>query len=152
MANYKVPQDVEAEDKLLGPFTFKQFIFMLIAAGAALMSWFMYQISPFMAIIPLPFVLIFGGLAVMRREDQPIERYLLSFINYLIRPRQRVWDSEGYYDHLVITAPKTKAKPDLKSDIGQVKGQLEHLAQVVDTRGWAVKRPDLIQPGSGASA
>ncbi|MEX0934608.1 MAG: PrgI family protein, partial [Candidatus Saccharimonadales bacterium] len=79
MANYKVPQDVEAEDKLLGPLTFKQFIFMLIAAGAGLMTWFMYQISPFMAIIPLPFVLIFGGLAVLRREDQPIERYLLSF-------------------------------------------------------------------------
>ena len=31
MATYKVPQDVEAEDKLLGPFTFRQFIYLLIA-------------------------------------------------------------------------------------------------------------------------
>ncbi len=151
MATYKVPQDVEAEDKLLGPLTFKQFIFMLIAAGAALMMWFMYQVAPLMALIPAPVLIIFGGLAVLRREDQPIETYLLSYFNYLVRPRQRVWNTEGYYEHLIITAPKKKADPNLKSDVNQVKGQLEHLANVVDTRGWASKRPDLIQPGSSAS-
>ena len=38
MSVYKVPQDVEAEDKLLGPFSFRQFIFLIIAVvslGAA---------------------------------------------------------------------------------------------------------------------
>ncbi len=32
MAVYKVPQDVEAEDKLLGPFSMRQFIYLIIAA------------------------------------------------------------------------------------------------------------------------
>ena len=27
MAVYKVPQDVEADDKLIGPFSFRQFIY-----------------------------------------------------------------------------------------------------------------------------
>lgn len=32
MASYKVPQDVEADDKLIGPFSFRQFIYLGIAA------------------------------------------------------------------------------------------------------------------------
>ena len=33
MAQYKVPQDVEADDKLLGPFSFRQFVYLLVAGG-----------------------------------------------------------------------------------------------------------------------
>lgn len=147
MATYKVPQDVEAEDKLVGPLTFKQFIFLLIAVGAALMAWFMAQVHPLLIVVPLPVILVFGGLAVFRREDQPMERYLLSFFNFLLRPKQRIWSPEGNYDHLIITAPKNaEAPPQLKQDVEQARGQLEKLAKVVDTRGWATKRPELTLP------
>jgi hypothetical protein len=40
MAVYKVPQDVEAEDKLIGPFSFRQFIYLIIVAGAGAIGWF----------------------------------------------------------------------------------------------------------------
>lgn len=151
MANYKIPQDVEAEDKLVGPLTFKQFIFMLVAAGAGLMAWFMAQVHPFLVVIPLPVILVFGGLAIFRREDQPVERYLLSVFNYLLRPKKRIWVPEGSYEHLVITAAKKTARPELKQDVEQVHGQLEKLARVVDTRGWATKRPDLTLPSESQS-
>lgn len=39
MAVYKVPQDVEAEDKLLGPFSFKQFVFLMIAVAALALAF-----------------------------------------------------------------------------------------------------------------
>ena len=39
MAVYRVPQDVEAEDKLLGPFSFKQFVFLIIAVGFFGIAW-----------------------------------------------------------------------------------------------------------------
>ncbi|TAL14698.1 hypothetical protein EPN95_02230, partial [Patescibacteria group bacterium] len=32
MAQYKVPQDVEADDKLIGPFSFRQFVYLIIVA------------------------------------------------------------------------------------------------------------------------
>ena len=35
MGQYKVPQNVEAEDKILGPLTFKQFIYALMGFGWA---------------------------------------------------------------------------------------------------------------------
>ena len=59
MATYKVPQDVEAEDKLLGPFTFRQFIYLLVSAGGIAVIFGLLQIFPLLAIIPIPVVLLF---------------------------------------------------------------------------------------------
>ena len=44
MAQYKVPQDVEAEDKLLGPFTFRQFIYLMIAGGLIAVGFLLFKI------------------------------------------------------------------------------------------------------------
>ena len=60
MAQYKVPQDVEADDKLLGPFSFRQFIYLLIAGGGVVAAIGLFQIFPLLAIIPLPVVFFFA--------------------------------------------------------------------------------------------
>jgi len=44
MATYKVPQDVEADDKLIGPFSFRQFIYLIIVAGFILIAWGLAQL------------------------------------------------------------------------------------------------------------
>ncbi|NTW61726.1 PrgI family protein, partial [Candidatus Saccharibacteria bacterium] len=44
MAVYKVPQDVEAEDKLIGPFTFRQFVYLIIVALAGGITWGLAQL------------------------------------------------------------------------------------------------------------
>ena len=63
MAVYKVPQDVEAEDKLLGPFSFKQFIFLIIAIMGIGMAYALSQIVLPLALLPLPITIFFGNLA-----------------------------------------------------------------------------------------
>ena len=59
MAQYKVPQDVEADDKLIGPFSFRQFVYLLVAAGLIALAVGMFQLFPLLAIIPLPFAFFF---------------------------------------------------------------------------------------------
>ena len=44
MAQYKVPQDVEADDKLIGPFSFRQFVYLLIAGGGIALAVGLFQI------------------------------------------------------------------------------------------------------------
>ena len=58
MAQYKVPQDVEADDKLLGPFSFRQFVYLLIAGGLVALAVLLFQLFPLLAIIPLPFIIL----------------------------------------------------------------------------------------------
>ena len=73
MATYKVPQDVEAEDRLLGPFTFRQFVYLLIAAIAGALAAALFQIFPLLAILPLPVIIFFLILALPLKKDQPME-------------------------------------------------------------------------------
>ena len=91
MATYKVPQDVEAEDKLLGPFTFRQFIYLLISAAGIAIIFGLFQIFPLLAIIPIPFTFFFLILALPLKKDQPMEVYLASIASFYLKPNTRRW-------------------------------------------------------------
>lgn len=145
MATYKVPQNVEAEDKLLGPFTFRQFLYLMVAAFAIFMAWLLAQISLWLIIIPLPVIIIFGILGIYHREDQPVESYLLAALNYFIKPRKRKWSPEGDVETVRITAPKRVPTPKLRV-LANERGQLQRLGQIMDTRGWSIKQPELTEP------
>ncbi|MCA9348113.1 PrgI family protein [Candidatus Saccharibacteria bacterium] len=146
MATYKVLQDIEAEDKLLGPFTLKQFIFagitivigwigfMILASGAP-----MFIIMPLLLVL-LPFFLLFGFLAAPIGRDQSTETWLLARLRFLFKPRLRIWSQDGVSELVTITVPKKEEKILTKSfSQDEVHSRLQALANTVDSRGWAVK-------------
>lgn len=140
MATYKVPQDVEAEDKLLGPFSFRQFIYLIIAALGIALAWGLSQIFIVLAVIPLPIILLFGTLALPLRKDQPMEIYLAALISFYRKPHKRLWDPDGVESLIEITAPKT-VEQQLTKDISQNEAEerFSYLAELVDSQGWAVR-------------
>lgn len=138
MAVYKVPQDVEAEDKLIGPFSFRQFIYLIVAALGVFLAWALSRIFIGLVIIPLPVILAMLALALPLRKDQPMETYLIALIKFFFKPRHRMWDPEGAMTLVDITAPKVAEGPQLKDVAGdEAAKRLEYLSQIVDTRGWA---------------
>ena len=46
MAFYKVPQNVESEDKLLGPLSFRQFIYAIVAVVMCAAVFFGFKLNP----------------------------------------------------------------------------------------------------------
>lgn len=142
MATYKVPQDVEAEDKLIGPLSLKQFIFAILFFASAYITYLFTQIppKPLFGIVGLPFLLVFGVLAFYQRKDQPVEVYLLAWLNYHIKPKKRVWDQGGYEERVIITVPKVEeidyTKGLTQKDIEQ---KTKRFSQIIDTRGWVAK-------------
>jgi hypothetical protein len=152
MAVYKVPQDVEAEDHLIGPFGFRQFIYLMIAAGAGFVAFLMYKISPFLVALPLPIVAFFTIIALPLRKDQPTEVYLAAVLQYHLKAKRRMWMPDGVLSTVEITAPKTIEASRVK-DISQDEAaeRLSNLAQIMDTRGWAsrgVVNPDIDSTGN----
>lgn len=141
MAQYKVPQDVEADDKLLGPFSFRQFVYLLIAAILIAIAVGLFQIFPLLAIIPLPPVLLLGALALPLRKDQPMETYLAAIVSYFLKPRTRTWHPGQRESTILITAPKIKDdKPRVRDISGEeATHRLSFLADIVDTEGYAIK-------------
>jgi hypothetical protein len=140
MADYKVPQDVEAEDKLIGPFSFRQFIYLIIVAMSIAAAWGLYLLFPLFIIIPLPAILLFGALALPLRKDQPMEIYLAAVVSYYLKPRKRLWSPDGVESLVEITAPKT-LEPQLTKNISQSEAEqrLGYLANIVDTQGWSIR-------------
>jgi PrgI family protein len=140
MAVYKVPQDVEADDKLIGPFSFRQFVYLIIATLGIVMGWGLAQLFIPLAIIPLPIIIFFGALALPLKKDQPMETYLAAVVSFYLKPRKRLWQPDGIQSLVEITAPKVIEVQRAK-DLSQVEAEqrLSYLADIVDTEGWAVR-------------
>lgn len=140
MASYKVAQDVEAEDKLLGPFSFRQFIYLVIAAMAGVLAYGLSRLFIGLAILPLPIVLFFLVLALPLRKDQPMEVYLAAIVSFYLKPRKRLWQPDGVQSLIEITADPSEEQQLTKDISGsEAERRLAYLATLADTKGWAIR-------------
>ena len=140
MSIYKVPQDVEAEDKLLGPFSFRQFVFLIIAVVGIGIAYALSQLLLPLFLIPMPVVLFFGALALPLKKDQPMEVYLAAVISFMLKPKKRLWQPDGIETLVEVVAPKTEEKIyGNKYDQAEVQRRLSYLANLVDSQGWSIR-------------
>ena len=140
MSVYKVPQDVEAEDKLLGPFSFRQFVFLIIAVISLGLAYALARILLPLGLIPVPIALFFGALALPLRKDQPMDVYLAAVISFMLKPKKRLWQPDGIEYLVEVTAPKTEETTRRNSyDQEEVQRRLSYLANLVDSRGWSIR-------------
>ena len=140
MAVYKVAQDVEADDKLIGPFSFRQFIYLIIVAISIALAWGLSRLFVGLAIIPLPIIVFFGALALPLRKDQPMEIYLAAIVSFYLKPRRRLWVPDGVESLVEITTPKIVEIQRTK-ELSQTEAErrLSYLADIADTGGWAIR-------------
>lgn len=138
--SYKIPQNVDLEDKILGPFTLKQFLYLL-AAGVLTFIHFSvwYTAAP-----PVFFTLTFFTwiLAVafvfIKPNDQPFSKFIFSFVNFALKPQRRVWRRIPSLDQIELhdsTEDIPQVAPGPSPD--EVRSRLGRLAHIVDTRGWS---------------
>lgn len=141
MATYKVLQDIEAEDKFLGPLTLKQCIFAAIAVVSGWLSYVAVSQHVWVLAMPLlPVIVVTGFLAFPWGRDQPTEIWLLAKIRFMFKPRKRIWDQTGIQELVRISAPP-KVEQFTGDNLSQteVRSRLKALADTIDTRGWAIK-------------
>ena len=140
MAQYKVPQDVEADDKLLGPFSFRQFVYLLVAAACIGLAVALFQLFPVLAIIPVLPALFFVVLALPLKKDQPMETYLAAIVSYYLKPHTRKWMPGQRESTIAISAPKVEDDTRARDITGEeATHRLSFLANIVDTEGQAIK-------------
>ena len=141
MATYKLIQDIEAEDHILGPLSLRQFIFALVGAFCLYMSFIGFAkhiIVLDILFIPPAMLAIF--FAVPFGKDQPTEVWATAKLRFLFKPRRRIWDQSGVKELVTITVPK-KIERVLTDGLSEteVRSRLQALASTIDTRGWATK-------------
>lgn len=100
---FQVPQFIEVEDKLFGPLTFKQFIY--IAGGAGLSVVIFLFLPMFLAIIiALPIVIFAAALAFYKVNDKPFVNTVEAFVKYTLTNKLYIWKKEP-------STPKSSGEP-----------------------------------------
>lgn len=87
---FKVPQFIDIEDKIFGPFTFKQFMYL---AGGAGLSYISYRFFPLY--VALILIALFGGLAIsltfVQINKKPFIYILEAYIRYTLDSKMFIW-------------------------------------------------------------
>ncbi len=145
MSQYKVPQNVEAEDTILGPLTIKQFIYVVIAIGWGFLCWRVFGVAPVIALfLMLPISGPLLALGLIRREGQSFETYFLAMIRFMLVPRQRTWLKDNA-KVTMMEPEKPKETTELPSakDPAEVRDELRKLTNIIESRGRLPKGVDV---------
>jgi len=91
---FTVPQFIEKEAKIVGPLSFKQFIYVGIAAAICVFLYFVFPIYLFAIIGPL---LIGASLALAfyKKEGIPLPNVIAGFFTFLFKPKIYLWKKKG---------------------------------------------------------
>lgn len=108
---YNVPQFIDVEDKIFGPLTFRQFIYLVGGGGLAFLA---YKLVPgfFGFLAALPFVAIAVALAFVKINEKPFINIVESAFTYAFNDKLYVWKHEN--------APKKK-EPLNQSEVDAVR-------------------------------
>ncbi len=90
---YQVPQFIEIEDKIVGPFTIKQFLYL---AGAAGMAFIVYTFVYIYIALPLDVAIIGLGLALAfyKPNRKPFIDFLEAAFLYYTKQNLYIWKKE----------------------------------------------------------
>lgn len=101
---FEVPQFIDVEDKIFGPLTFKQFIYLL---GGGALAYVSFKILPFPVwpVMSLVFIGFGGALAFYRLNNRTFVEVAQSWISYMLKGKIYVWKRTPVKQKPVSAAP-----------------------------------------------
>ncbi len=91
---FKVPQFLDIEDKIFGPFTFSQFVYL--AGGGGLCFILFKLLGFFLGLIPILIVAGFAlALTFYRPNDKPFINMLESGFKFVVQDKLYIWKKEN---------------------------------------------------------
>jgi hypothetical protein len=135
---YKVPQFIEVEDKIFGPLTFKQFLYLAGAGGITLV--FVTLLPLWLAIVlAIPFLATGGALAFYRVNDRPLVVVLEHAFNYFTTGKLYLWQ---HRDVTVQPVPHKKTIAALPQPAKFTESKLRDLAWSLNIKDRLVEGED----------
>lgn len=91
---FRIPQFLDIEDQVFGPFTFKQFGYLL---GAIAFAYIFWKLIPY-KIVSVPIIFLFSGtflaLAFVKINSRPFADILESAYKFVLGNKTYVWQKE----------------------------------------------------------
>ncbi len=131
---FNVPQYIDIEDKIAGPLTAKQLLWMFGMGAVLLVLWGILDKSVFFA-AAIPVILIFAALAFYRPYNQPLIKFIFSGILFIFRPKVYIWKRTFEKKSIRHKNEKEPAIIKKKEKLAPSAGNIEMLARVLDSEG-----------------
>lgn len=131
-----VPQYIDVEDKVAGPITAKQLMWLIILGVLLLVFWNIFPKVVFF-IVAVPTTILFIALAFYKPYGQPLGNFVLFGIMYFFKPKIYLWKRTA--DRIAVNTQTVKKatstvntnqvhKRELLNNIGE-------LAKLLDSNG-----------------
>ncbi len=132
---FQVPQFIEHEPKVIGPLTFRQFIYLGIPAA---IGFFLYFLMPFSIFLPITIVMGAIGmvLAFFKVGGRSLPGFLVGAISFFIKPKQYTWKKgEGVEQikQIAYKSPELSTRPEENLKLQQ-NSKIKTLATKVETK------------------
>jgi hypothetical protein len=143
MLQYKIPQNVGLEDKIVGPFSLRQLIIVCVGTGVSYVLYLImvgiYELNILeYLVIGLPALVSFAA-ALIRINNISFTKYVMLMIEFAIKPKKRMWDHHGIA-HLVnpdLSETISKKKEDENTGANQKQNvNLSDLSRILDSGGF----------------
>ena len=93
--HYNVPQFIDIEDRIVGPLTAKQLLWMFAMSGVLLVMWVTIETKTYFFIMGIPVALLFVALAFYRPYGQSLSNFIASAFLFLVKPKIYLWRREA---------------------------------------------------------
>lgn len=140
---YQVPQFIEVEDKIFGPLTFKQFVYLAGGAGAAAIA-LLYLPLIVGILVALPIAAFGAALAFYKMNGKPFIEVAEAAFNYSTGKKLYLWKKEARTPAAQTIQPAASA-PRAKG-VPLTRGKLRDLAWSLDVKDSVQLTGDSAQP------
>lgn len=129
---FQVPQFIEVEDKIFGPFTLRQFIYLAGGAGLCFI-WYRFVPTIFVsALLIIPTAGFALALAFYQVNGRPFLETVEAFFNYAIGSRLYIWKKN---ENLPLKNPNTQNQDDASAYIPRLtNSKLKELTWHLDVK------------------
>lgn len=137
MPQFKVPQNLDMEDRIIGKLTISQFGYLAFG-GLVAYVLVLKMPSPWGMIFAIPIALVTFAFTFVRVQDQPFSKFITSLIAYVGNPRDRTWRrDEAATNASPIRADKAVKKvAEKKAKKAYSPADIRKLAETVDSHGY----------------
>ena len=131
---FTVPQFIEREAKIIGPLTFKQFIYVGSAGLACFIIYFSFSFDIF-----LMSCIFIGGtasaFAFLKIDGIPLTKFIWNFFKYSLSPKVYLWKKGklGATDIQEKISMKEEETEEISLNIGG-KGNLKNIKTKIETQ------------------
>lgn len=134
----KIPQNIDKEDRVVGPLTLKQFLYLLGGAATTFLAYQYYAIGYLFftefVLIGLVLMTFAVMLAFAKINGRPFITFLAAIGSFIVTPKRRLWNKDNPAEKLIVDLPPI-AKTSQPTAKTINKSQLEQLANILDTGG-----------------